>query len=101
MPANKLKTLLEENFLMQIKKIASTLFLSMCLSLIGVSAWFLSTPIKVSAEDFASITIICGGGGSVTCSGSSCAGSDSIGCSCMNANGTTDKKSCPKSEELE
>jgi hypothetical protein len=43
----------------------------------------------------ADVTIDCVGGGSITCSGTSCTGSDSTKtCKCTTASGGTDEKGC-------
>lgn len=85
---------------MQIKKIVSTLYLFLCLSLIGVSAWFLFTPIEVSADD-ACITVNCNRG-TLSCCGSTCTGSDQIGCSCTSGSGSgqqQDNKNCRRADD--
>lgn len=44
------------------------------------------------------VTVDCPNGGSVSCSGYRCTGTDNVGCSCKNANGQiTDSQKCPKS----
>jgi hypothetical protein len=66
---------------MQFKKITGSLFLFLCLGLIGTSIWFLSAPVKVSANDpVANCTAKCGGGRTVTCTGDACVATDYLGC---------------------
>ncbi|HEX6182743.1 MAG TPA: hypothetical protein VFZ44_02450 [Pyrinomonadaceae bacterium] len=66
-----------------------------CLGLLMASGWLVTNPAWAG-----SYTISCAGGGSKTCSGSSCIGNDDTNsqrgyCSCSSADGGVDFKQCP------
>lgn len=73
------------------KKLGFATVLSLCLSLVGATAFLLMTPVPAAA---CSITVSCPGGGSVTCTGTSCGGSDGSGCSASTADGGIIFKPC-------
>ena len=71
--------------------------LAACLSLLATTSWLIVTPAYA-----ATITVSCGSG-TITCSGSSCAGADTSGsqagyCSCSGG-GSNDTKTCSNYEE--
>jgi len=80
---------------MQIKKSASALFLILCLTLIGASAWFLTHPVKVLA---ATCSATCEGKAPVQCTGDDCVATDGVGCS-YTVNGVRKTKNCASSDD--
>ena len=70
--------------------------LSVSLCLVVISGWLLLTPTTVLA---ATCTADCEGGRSVSCTGTSCSATDSVGCS-GTINRIVTETSCPKREEL-
>ncbi|MEO1084749.1 MAG: hypothetical protein AAFY88_10955 [Acidobacteriota bacterium] len=62
------------------KNVICGLILGAALAILGLS--HVATP-EAGADDFeAIVSVECGGGGFVVCSGDECSGTDGVGCSC-------------------